>query len=62
MPIFENIVSRANKKGWSISELEKLSGLGNGTIGKWKTSKPSISSLEKVAEKLEVNVTTLLKG
>lgn len=61
MAVFENISHYAEKRNVSIAELEKRSGLGNGTIGKWKNSKPSLNALEKVAKELSVKVSTLLK-
>ena len=44
------------------SELERRAGLGKGTISRWKSSKPSIENLSKVAEILEVNVEYLMDG
>ena len=46
----------------SLTDLEKKLGLGNGTIGKWKKSKPTLGLLIKVAEELNVSVEYLLAG
>lgn len=59
--IYENVKSLADKKKLSISEIEEKAELGNGTIGKWRTFKPNLANLEKVANVLGVPVTRLLK-
>jgi transcriptional regulator with XRE-family HTH domain len=59
--IYEKVKSLADKKGMNISELEKRAGLSNGTIGKWRDSKPLAENLAKVAKVLNVSVNTLLK-
>lgn len=56
----EKINSLCSEKNISIRQLEKDSGLSNGTIGKWKTSIPSASSLALVAKSLSVKVEDLL--
>lgn len=59
--IYENVKALADKKDLSIAELEKRSGLGNGTIGKWREAVPSVNSLLKVAKVLNVSISTLTK-
>ena len=59
--IVENIRKYADKRNISISELEKKANLGNGTIGRWKNSSPSVSKLKQVADALGVSLNTLLK-
>lgn len=44
----------------SIDELEKKAKLGQGSIGKWKTSFPKIDTLKKVAEVLNVPIDYLI--
>jgi transcriptional regulator with XRE-family HTH domain len=48
----------------SFSELEKLSGVSNGTISKWSKGayRPTIKSLERLAKYLDVSVDWLLTG
>ena len=48
--IFNNIKKLCEKRGISISQLEKEAGLGNGTISGWKESMPRIDSLQAVAK------------
>lgn len=59
--IYDNIVNLANEKGISIKKLEVLAGIGNGTIGKWRTSDPQVDTLLKVADALCVPIEKLLK-
>lgn len=59
--IYENIKSIAQEKGISIAQIEKMAGLGNGIIGKWRNSNPSIASLFKIAAALDVPVESLVK-
>lgn len=59
--IFENVKALCDKKGISISQLEKEAGLGNGTIGGWRTSAPRVDSLQAVAKVLKVKVEKLLQ-
>ena len=59
--IYERIKALADKKGMSISALEKASGLGNATIRMWKTSAPRVDNLQAVANVLGVSVDSILK-
>lgn len=59
--IYENVKHLCDEKGISISQLEKEAGLGNGTIGGWKTSVPRIDSVQSVAKVLKVKMEKLLK-
>ena len=58
--IFKNIEERSKAKGYSISYVERTAGLGNGTIGKWKTISPNVENLKAVAKVLECTVDDLL--
>lgn len=60
--IYENVKELCDKKGISISELEKKAKLGNGTIGGWRSSSPRLSNLQAVAEVLNVKIEKLLKS
>lgn len=50
MTLYERIKQCARERKVSITNLEKELKLGNGTIGKWKTSRPSLPRLQKVAD------------
>lgn len=58
---YETIYRLAKERGISIKALEEATGLGNGTIGKWKTLKPNLGNLEKVATYLGVSVVDIIK-
>lgn len=58
--MLEKVKKLAAEKGMNISSLEKKAGIGNGTIGRWKESKPNLKTIEKVAEVLEIPVEELL--
>ena len=58
--MYETINKEAEKRGMSVRQLEKAAGLGNGTISGWKESSPNLDTLERVADALGMNVTTLI--
>ena len=62
MDLVERIESVRKQKGFSISKLEKESGLSNGQIGKWKTQKPSYEKVASVANTLNVTIDWLITG
>lgn len=59
--VFENVKTICDKKGISITQLEKEAGLSTGSINKWKTSNPTSKSLQAVAKVLKVKMEKLLK-
>jgi len=59
--IFDNIKRITDAKNISIRTLETEAGLANGTVGKWRTSNPTIDNLMAVAKVLGVALTELLK-
>ncbi len=59
--IYKNIADLCKKSGISIAGLEKLVGLGNGTIGRWRESSPSIASVKAVADYFGVSIDALIK-
>lgn len=59
--LYANVAKYAAKRGMSIRQVELKAGLGNGTIGKWRTAEPSIKNIKAVAATLGVAVSTLLK-
>lgn len=58
---YEVIAQMAKERGISIKALEEAAGLGNGAIGKWRTLKPNLGNLEKVADCLGVSVVDIIK-
>lgn len=59
--VFENVKALCEKKGISITQLEKESGLSAGSINKWKNSSPTAKSLQAVAKVLKVKMEKLLQ-
>ena len=58
--LYQNIVVLCKGKGISISKLEKETGLGNGTVGRWEKSSPSVENVKKVADYFQVSVDYLI--
>lgn len=59
---YKVIANLAQERNISIKALEKAAGLGNGTVGKWRTMKPNVGNLEKIAEVLGVDVADIIKA
>lgn len=60
--ILDRIKILCEKQGTSFYSLEKSIGLGNGTIGKWKSRKPSYENIAKVAAALGTTPDYLMTG
>lgn len=60
--IYENVVAFCKKAGISIARLEAETGIGNGTIGKWKKSSPNVDTVKKIANYFNVTVDCLISG
>lgn len=58
--IYEKIAALCKERSISISRLEKEVGIGNGTIGRWSISSPTVENLKKVADYFGVSVDRLL--
>ena len=59
---YDVVAKLAKERGISIKALEEEAELGNGTISKWRFTKPNIGNLEKVAKVLEVSVVDIIKA
>lgn len=59
--VYDRIKELCQKKRMSIRVLEKKAGLGNGTIGGWRTNSPTLDKLQAVAKVLNVKVGELLE-
>ena len=59
--VYENVKKMCDKKGITIAQLERESGLPNGTIGKWRKFNPTAKSLQAVAKVLKTKMETLLQ-
>ena len=59
--LYDKISLFCKEKNIPLYLFEKECGLGNGTITGWKSSKPRIDSLQKVAKQMGVSIEELLK-
>ncbi len=59
--ILDKITALCEKKGISISRLEKECGIGNATITRWDESVPRVDSLKKVADYFGVDIKYFLE-
>lgn len=59
--ILNKITALCEKKGISISRLEKECGIGNATITRWDESMPRVDSLKKVADYFGVDIKYFLE-
>lgn len=59
--ILENIKRLCKERNTSIFALEKALGIGNGVIGKWSKSSPTVEKLAAVADYFGVTVDELLQ-
>ncbi|NLY20707.1 MAG: helix-turn-helix transcriptional regulator [Tissierellia bacterium] len=61
-----NTLDRVKKlvatKGISLAELERRTGLGNGTISRWDKSLPTGDKLQRVAKELGTTIDYLVSG
>lgn len=60
MTIYDKVKKAADAEDMSIAELERKAEVANGTVSKWKTGKPRVETLVKIAEVLNTDITTLL--
>lgn len=60
--IFDKIKSICDEKKISISALERMAGLGNGTISGWNESSPRLDKITAVANALNIPLTDLIEG
>ena len=60
--IYQNILRLCKDKSISIAKLERETGLGNGTIGRWEKSSPNVDNVKKIADYFGVTVDSLLKA
>ena len=58
--IYKNILALCKRAGISVAKLERETGIGNGTIGRWEKSTPNVDNAKKVADYFGVTVDSLL--
>ena len=60
--VFEEVTKICEERKLAVTKLEEEAGLGRGTIGKWRDSMPTLTSLKKVADALGVPINRLIGG
>ena len=58
--ILKNIQALCREKGISVSQLERETGLGNGTVCRWRQADPTVTRLKLVADYFGVTLESLL--
>lgn len=58
--IYENIRRLCRERGISITRLEQDTGLGNGTVCRWRQCDPTVTRLKLVADYFGVTLESLL--
>lgn len=59
--IYDYLTEYCDKKKITITELERRSKLGRGSIPKWKNNEPSLTSLKKVSVATGISINTLVR-
>ena len=61
--IYENVVDFCRSRSISISKFEKMCGLGNGTVSKWKDDKnmPSMKILVRIEKCTKVPIESWIR-
>lgn len=62
MDLYKNIQHLCIDKGMTIRQLEMKAGIGNGAIGKWRFASPKLSTLQRVADALNVPLIAVIYG
>lgn len=58
--IYNKVSDLCKQRNISISRLEKELGIGNGTIGRWEKSSPTVEKIKRVADYFGVTVDDLI--
>ena len=59
--IYDNVKALCEERNLTIQKLEEQAKLANGTIGRWRDSKPMAESIKKVAAVLGVSMEEVMK-
>lgn len=60
--MLERIKALCCERGITISQLERETGIGNGTISRWGESSPRVDKAKAVAEFFGVTLDSLVSG
>lgn len=55
---YQNVVDYCDKNNMSIHAFEKMCGIGNGTVGRWKdnNSSPALTTVQKISEATKIPI------
>lgn len=59
--IYKQVIRLCAERKISVAKLERETGIGNGTIGRWSKSSPSVENAKKVAKFFGVTLDELIK-
>lgn len=62
MNLFENVKYLAYRQGMTLPDLAEKMGLARTAIYKWKTSSPSIGTIDKIAKYFDVSIEFLINS
>lgn len=62
MDIYTKVAELAHERGVSLAKIERDVDMGNGTIGKWKTTSPKLENVMKVADYFGMTIDALIGG
>lgn len=54
--MLSKILELCDKRGITVTALERELGFGRGTISKWKTSSPSVAKLKILSDYFDVSI------
>ena len=56
--IYQNVLAYCEKKNMTVHAFEKMCGIGNGTVGRWKdnNSSPALATVQKIAEATKIPI------
>lgn len=60
--IFERVMAYCKHYNMSIAAFERMCNIGNGTIRKWETRKPSMESMLKIEKATKIPLSEWVKG
>ena len=54
--VYERVVDYTTRNGMSIREFERMCGLSNGTVGKWRKAEPKVETIHKISDATHIPV------
>ena len=60
--IFDRVQRYCRLHNLTISEFEKLFGIGNGSVARWRVKQPSLKSLIKISKATRISLENWVNG